>query len=75
LKEKFSFITEVRGQGLILGAELDREGAGIAATCLDEGLLINCAAGKVLRFIPPLIITKDQIDQGMDILEKVLTQQ
>lgn len=75
LKEQFSFITEVRGQGLILGAELNREGAGIASTCLEEGLLINCAAGKVLRFIPPLIITKDQIDQGMDILEKVLTQQ
>ena len=75
LKDKFSFITDVRGQGLILGAELDREGAGIAATCLDEGLLINCAAGKVLRFIPPLIITKDEIDHGMDILEKVLARQ
>ena len=75
LKGKFSFITGVRGQGLILGAELDRDGAGIAATCLDEGLLINCAAGKVLRFIPPLIVTKDEIDHGMDILEKILARQ
>jgi acetylornithine/N-succinyldiaminopimelate aminotransferase len=75
LKDKFSFITEVRGQGLILGAELNGDGAGIAATCLDEGLLINCAAGKVLRFIPPLIVTKDEIDHGMDILEKVLARQ
>ena len=75
LKDKFSFITEVRGQGLILGAELDRDGAGIAASCLEEGLLINCAAGKVLRFIPPLIVTKDEIEQGMDILEKVLARQ
>ena len=75
LKDKFSFITEVRGQGLILGAELDRDGADIATSCLEEGLLINCAAGKVLRFIPPLIVTKDEIDHGMDILEKVLARQ
>ena len=75
LKDKFSFITEVRGQGLILGAELDRDGADIATICLEEGLLINCAAGKVLRFIPPLIVTKDEIDHGMDILEKVLARQ
>ncbi len=75
LKDKFSFITDVRGQGLILGAELDRDGADIATSCLEEGLLINCAAGKVLRFIPPLIVTKDEIDHGMDILEKVLARQ
>ena len=75
LKDKFSFITEVRGQGLILGAELDRDGADIATSCLEEGLLINCAAGKVLRFIPPLIVTKDEIDHGMDILEKGLARQ
>jgi acetylornithine/succinyldiaminopimelate/putrescine aminotransferase len=75
LKEKFAFIKEVRGRGLILGAELDREGAGIADTCLKEGLLINCTAGKVLRFIPPLIVTKAEVDEGFAILEKVLAQQ
>jgi acetylornithine/succinyldiaminopimelate/putrescine aminotransferase len=72
LKEKFSFIKEVRGRGLILGAELDRDGAAIADTCLKEGLLINCTAGKVLRFLPPLIVTKAEIDEGMATLEKVL---
>jgi acetylornithine/N-succinyldiaminopimelate aminotransferase len=75
LQGKFSFIKEVRGKGLILGAELDREGAAIADTCLKEGLLINNTAGKVLRFIPPLIITKAEIDEGFVILEKVLAQQ
>lgn len=75
LKDKFSFITDVRGQGLILGAELDRDGADIVSACLEEGLLINCAAGKVLRFIPPLIISQAEIDQGLAILEKVLAQQ
>lgn len=72
LKERFSFITKVRGRGLILGAELDRDGAAIVEACLQEGLLINCTVGKVLRFIPPLIVTKAEIDEGFAILEKVL---
>lgn len=75
LKAKFSFIKEVRGQGLILGAELDREGAVIVDACLREGLLINCTVGKVLRFIPPLIVTTAEIDEGFAIIEKVLAQQ
>lgn len=75
LQEKFSFITEVRGQGLILGAALDRDGADIVNACLDEGLLINCAAGTVLRFIPPLIISQAEIDEGIAILNKVLARQ
>ncbi|MCS6925365.1 MAG: aminotransferase class III-fold pyridoxal phosphate-dependent enzyme, partial [Candidatus Binatia bacterium] len=75
LQQKFSFITQVRGRGLILGAELDREGAAIVDACLKEGLLINCTAGKVLRFLPPLIVTKAEIDEGLGILETVLAQQ
>ncbi len=72
LKEKFPCITNVRGRGLIIGAELDRDGAAIVDACLQEGLLINCTVGKVLRFIPPLIVTKAEIDEGFAILEKVL---
>jgi acetylornithine/succinyldiaminopimelate/putrescine aminotransferase len=75
LKEKFSFIQNVRGSGLIIGAELDREGAAIVDACLKEGLLINCTVGKVLRFIPPLIVTKAEVDEGFAIMEKVLAQQ
>jgi len=75
LKKKFPFIKDVRGKGLILGAELDREGAAIVDTCLKEGLLINCTVGKVLRFIPPLIVTKAEIDEGLAIVEKVLESQ
>ncbi len=75
LQEKYSFITDVRGRGLILGAELDRDGADIVTACLEEGLLINCAAGTVLRFIPPLIISQAEIDEGIAILEKVLARQ
>ncbi|MEW6300471.1 MAG: acetylornithine transaminase [Thermodesulfobacteriota bacterium] len=75
LQEQFGFITHVRGKGLILGAELDREGAAIVDACLKEGLLINCTAGKVLRFLPPLIVTKAEVDEGLGVLEKVLAQQ
>ncbi len=75
LKEKFPFIKTVRGRGLIIGAELDRDGSAIADACLQEGLLINCTVGKVLRFIPPLIVTKAEIDEGFVILEKVLERQ
>jgi acetylornithine/succinyldiaminopimelate/putrescine aminotransferase len=74
-QQKFPFITYVRGKGLILGAELDREGAAIVDTCLKQGLLINCTAGKVLRFLPPLIIPKAEVDEGLAILEKVLESQ
>lgn len=75
LGEQFPFIVDVRGKGLMLGAELDREGAAIVDACLDEGLMINCAAGKVLRFVPPLIVTRAEIDEGLAILERVLARQ
>jgi acetylornithine/succinyldiaminopimelate/putrescine aminotransferase len=75
LKEKFSFIQNVRGSGLIIGAELDRDGSAIVDACLKEGLLINCTVGKVLRFIPPLIVTKAEIDEGFAIMERVLERQ
>ena len=67
-------LEEVGGAALLL-TSLDREGAAIVDTCLKEGLLINNTAGKVLRFIPPLIVTKAEIDEGLAIVEKVLAQQ
>lgn len=72
LAEKFTFITEVRGKGLMLGAQLDREGKDIVARCLDKGLLINCANGNVLRFVPPLNITELHVDEAISILKEVL---
>ncbi len=75
LKKRFPFIREVRGKGLLLGVELTIEGNKIAEACMHEGLLINCTAAKVLRFAPPLTITKREIDRGLAILEKVLVRQ
>ena len=75
LKNRFPFIREVRGKGLILGMELDQEGSKIVEDCLQAGLLINCAANKVLRFLPPLTVKKRDIDRGLAILEKILAHQ
>jgi acetylornithine/N-succinyldiaminopimelate aminotransferase len=75
LRKRFSFIREVRGKGLMIGMELEIEGSKIADSCMQEGLLLNCTAYKVLRFVPPLTIKKNEIDRGLDILEKVLARQ
>jgi acetylornithine/N-succinyldiaminopimelate aminotransferase len=75
LKKRFPFIREIRGKGLLIGVELEIEGSKIAEACMLEGLLINCTAAKVLRFVPPLTIKKNEIDRGLAILEKVLARQ
>ncbi len=72
LQERHGIIQEVRGQGLILGLELDGDGVPAVAACRERGLLINCTQGNVLRFLPPLIVSRAEIDQGLDILDTVL---
>jgi acetylornithine aminotransferase len=65
-------IRAVRGLGLMLGAELDRPGASVVDRCREAGLLVNCTADRVLRFLPPLVVTRAQVDEGLGILEKAL---
>ncbi len=68
-------IREIRGEGLILGAQLDKPkktGVEIVNECMKRGAIINCTVGTVLRFIPPLIITKEQVDEVVNILDAVL---
>ncbi|WP_305043611.1 acetylornithine transaminase [Geoalkalibacter sp.] len=71
-KQRYAFIVEVRGRGLIYGMELSIEGGDIVKKCLSRGLLLNCTMGKVLRFLPPLIVTREEIDEALAILESVL---
>lgn len=71
LKKDFPFIREVRGRGLMLGVELDIEGADIVVRAMQKGLLINCTVGKVLRLVPPLIVSRSEVDQAIDILEDI----
>lgn len=65
-------VKEVRGMGLLMGMELTKPGRDIVNACLEEGAIINCTVGNVLRFVPPLIVTKEQIDELMAVLNKVL---
>ncbi len=68
-------ISEIRGEGLILGAQLDKPkktGVEIVNECMKRGAIINCTVDTVLRFIPPLIITKEQVDEVINILDAVL---
>jgi acetylornithine aminotransferase len=74
MRDKYPFVVEVRGRGLILGMELSIEGGDIVKKALQRGLLINCTVGKVLRFVPPLIITKAELDEGLAILDDILAE-
>lgn len=70
LKEKFDSIVEVRGLGLMIGIQLNMEGKAIFEECLQNGLIINCTQGNVLRIMPALNVTKKQADRALHILEK-----
>ncbi|WP_110955796.1 acetylornithine transaminase [Anaerosinus massiliensis] len=73
LQEKYpALITEVRGMGLIIGMQLTKPGRQIVNECLEAGAIINCTAETVLRFVPPLIINKSNVDELIAILDKVL---
>jgi acetylornithine/succinyldiaminopimelate/putrescine aminotransferase len=61
-----------RGAGLLLGAELDRPGQPIVEQCREDGLLINCTAERILRLSPPLIVSREEVDEAVEILEGVL---
>jgi acetylornithine/N-succinyldiaminopimelate aminotransferase len=72
LKEKCPLITEVRAIGTMIGIQLAVEGAPIVQKCLEQGLLINCTHQTVLRLLPAVNLTDDQIDDGCDLIAEVL---
>ena len=72
LRTKYpAYIVDVRGTGLILGMEMQKNevAAAIARRMLEQGVIINCTAGNVLRFIPPLIFTKNEVDELVCVLD------
>jgi len=71
IKRRFLLVQDVRGKGLILGMELKVEGAPIVKEMMQKGFLINCTMDHVLRFLPPLIVTKEEVDQMVKALEEV----
>ncbi len=73
IKEKMpEVIVDIRGMGLLQGMELRRPCAPIVKACMERGLLINCTAENVLRFLPALIVKEDDIDAALDIVADVL---
>jgi acetylornithine/N-succinyldiaminopimelate aminotransferase len=71
LQKQYNIIKDIKGLGLILGVLLDRDGADIVHTCMEKGFLINCVQGNILRFVPPLIITKNEIDLLINCLDEI----
>ncbi len=74
LKNKYSFVTEVRGRGLLLAMEFNSDIAqSVLMSCLEKGLIINRVKPNAIRLIPPLIISNKEADEALDILDKALS--
>ncbi|MBI5208307.1 MAG: aspartate aminotransferase family protein [Candidatus Firestonebacteria bacterium] len=75
LKEKYSFIKDIRGLGLLVGMEMSHPAHNIIEKCRDKGVILNCIQNTVIRFAPPLIVTKHDIDFMIKILNEVLIEE
>ena len=71
LQKGFDFIKDVRGMGLLIGMELSFDAGDIVKKCMERGILINYTNGNILRFIPPLIVTADEVDLLINTLEEI----
>lgn len=75
LQKKHKVVKEIRGKGLMVGCEVDLEDASeIVLKALEKRLLINSVSHNVLRFVPPLIVTEEEIDEALQILDDVLSE-
>jgi acetylornithine aminotransferase len=74
LGRKYPFVTEVRGIGLMIGMGLTMPGGDIVKTGHARGLLLNVTHDTVLRFVPPLVITKEEIDRMIVILDSIFAE-
>jgi acetylornithine/N-succinyldiaminopimelate aminotransferase len=72
LAQRFSYVKEVRGLGLMRGMELTIPGKQIVLDAMAGGLLINCTHDTVLRFLPPYIATEKEVDKAVGILRKAM---
>jgi predicted acetylornithine/succinylornithine family transaminase len=72
LKSKYSFITEVRGRGLLIAVEFNKDMSGaIKLACIENGMTINDVKSNAVRIMPPLTISNKEIDEALAILDKV----
>ena len=74
LADSYKIEGKVRGMGFMLGLPVGEKGPEIVQYCSQEGLLINCVGGTILRFLPPLTVSLSELDQALVILEKAFKQ-
>jgi acetylornithine/N-succinyldiaminopimelate aminotransferase len=74
LKQKYMFVVDVRGEGLMLGMQLDFPCRDIVNRCLEAGFVINVTSENVLRFLPPYIISKKEISRFIKALDKIFSE-
>ncbi len=72
LRERHGSIKEIRGKGLLVGMEIKEDAGKIVSKCMDKGFVLNAIQDKILRFAPPLVIKREEIDGLIDALDKVL---
>jgi len=75
LRQQFDLIADVRGRGLLIALEFNQEiGDKLQLACLDRGLLVNRLKPNAVRFMPPLIITENEVDKAVGILREALAE-
>lgn len=72
MKQKYASITNVRGLGLLVGIELNCNAGPVQDICLHQGVIVNTVQGNVLRLVPPLNISYEDIDHGLAVIEEAL---
>ena len=73
IKGRHPYVTDVRGKGLLLALGFDEEVSGkVVAACNQEGLLLNAVRPNAIRFMPPLTLSNEEVDQGLERLERAL---
>ncbi len=65
------YVKEIRGKGLMVGMELSIKCEDIVSKAREQGVLLNCTSESVLRFVPPLTITKEQLDTAVSVLNEI----
>jgi acetylornithine/N-succinyldiaminopimelate aminotransferase len=75
LKQKYPFIAEVRGMGLLLGVELTIDADSIQREFMQEGVILNSMKGRILRLVPPLVAKKEEVDIFIDVADRIMGRQ
>ena len=72
LRKDHPVVQDVRGKGLLVGLDLTVEGNSIVKACLERGVLINCTFDHILRMVPPLVVTRQDVDRLVQVLDEVM---